>query len=221
MIETEDLQFLENVLNLGNNDFVDLSFLRSILTAMRDNPDLAYDIKDSFGRNQFAAKSLLIDMIDKTDCLDAESEVVIFGCWYGSVLIPKLSNRVKSILGIDLDEQVIHLAKNNFWKNNDRVRLIKGDVFTSFRKPYSTAKLFINTSCEHMPPMSEWPSWSKVSDDAYFAFQSNNMYGINGHINCVDTIEDFKKQLPDHAIVLYQEELTDERGTRFTLVGRI
>jgi hypothetical protein len=59
-----------------------------------------------------------------------------------------------------------------------------------------------------------------VRDDAYFAFQSNNMYGIQGHVNCVDTIEDFKKQLPKHAVVLHQEELTDDRGTRFTLVGR-
>lgn len=221
MIDTEDLEFLGNVLNLQNNNDVDLSLLRSILTAMRDNPDLAYDIKDSFGRNQFAAKSLLIDMIDKTNCLDLDSEVVIFGCWYGSVLVPKLSNRAKGIFGIDLDNQAIHLAKNKFWKDNNKVKLIKGDVFANFRKTYSTAKLFINTSCEHMLPMKDWPSWLKVRDDAYFAFQSNNMYGIEGHINCVDTIEDFKKQLPDHAIVLYQDELTDNRGTRFALVGRI
>jgi hypothetical protein len=132
-----------------------------------------------------------------------------------------LAKRVKSIYGIDLDKQVIHIAKNKFWKDNPKVKLIEGDAFTSFRKNYGTAKLFINTSCEHMPAMKDWPNWAKVSDDAYFAFQSNNMYGIQGHVNCVDTIEDFKKQLPTHAIVLHQEELTDDRGTRFTLVGKI
>ena len=221
MIDTEDLEFLENVFSLQNNNYTDLNFLRSILSTMRDNPDLSSDIKDSFGRNQFAAKTMLIDMIDKSDCLDFNSEVVIFGCWYGSILIPKLSDRAKSILGVDLDEQVIHLAKNKFWKDNNKVKLVRGDVFTNFRKVYSTAKLFINTSCEHMPPMKDWPNWSKVRDDAYFAFQSNNMYGIEGHTNCVETIKDFKKQLPDHATVLYQEELTDSRGTRFSLVGRI
>jgi SAM-dependent methyltransferase len=188
---------------------------------MRDNPELAHDIKDSFSRNQFAAKSLLIDLIDQMECLDSESEVVIFGCWYGSVIIPKLSKRVKSIYGIDLDKQVIHIAKNKFWKDNPKVKLIEGDAFASFRKNYGTATLFINTSCEHMPAMKDWPNWSKVSDNAYFAFQSNNMYGIQGHVNCIDNIEDFKKQLPAHAIVLHQEELTDERGTRFTLVGKI
>ena len=221
MIDTEDLEFLGNVLHLQNNDFVDLTLLKNILSTMRDNPELAHDIKDSFGRNQFAAKSQLVDMIDQMECLDSESEVVIFGCWYGSVIIPKLAKRVKSIYGVDLSKQVIHIAKNKFWKDNSKVKLIEGDAFASFRKNYGTAKLFINTSCEHMPAMNEWPSWSKVSDDAYFAFQSNNMYGIQGHVNCVDTIEDFKKQLPAHAVVLHQEELTDDRGTRFTLVGKI
>ena len=221
MIDTEDLEFIGNVLYLENNDSVDLSLLKNILSTMRDNPELAHDIKDSFGRNQFAAKSLLLDLIDQTGCLDSESEVVIFGCWYGSVIIPKLAKRVKSIYGIDLDKQVIHIAKNKFWKDNPKVKLIEGDAFSSFRKNYGTANLFINTSCEHMPAMKDWPSWSKVSDDAYFAFQSNNMYGIQGHVNCIDNIEDFKKQLPAHAVVLHQEELTDDRGTRFTLVGKI
>ena len=221
MIDTEDLEFIGNVLHLQNNASVDLSLLKSILSTMRDNPELAHDIKDSFGRNQFAAKSLLIDLIDQTGCLDNEPEVVIFGCWYGSVIIPKLAKRVKSIYGIDLDKQVIHIAKNKFWKDNPKVKLIEGDAFASFRKNYGTANLFINTSCEHMPAMKDWPSWSKVSDNAYFAFQSNNMYGIQGHVNCIDNIEDFKKQLPAHAIVLHQEELTDDRGTRFTLVGKI
>jgi 2-polyprenyl-3-methyl-5-hydroxy-6-metoxy-1,4-benzoquinol methylase len=221
MIDTEDLEFVGNVLHLQNNASVDLSLLKNILSTMRDNPELAHDIKDSFGRNQFAAKSLLVDLIDRTGCLDSESEVVIFGCWYGSVIIPKLAERVKSIYGIDLDKQVIHIAKNKFWKDNPKVKLIEGDAFTSFRKNYGTAKLFINTSCEHMPAMKDWPNWAKVSDDAYFAFQSNNMYGIQGHVNCIDNIEDFKKQLPTHAIVLHQEELTDDRGTRFTLVGKI
>ena len=180
MIDTEDLEFIGNVLHLQNNDSVDLTLLKSILSTIRDNPEVAHDIKDSFGRNQFAAKSLLIDLIDQTGCLDSESEVVIFGCWYGSVIIPKLAKRVKSIYGIDLDKQVIHIAKNKFWKDNSKVKLIEGDAFASFRKNYGTAKLFINTSCEHMPAMKDWPSWSKVNDNAYFAgyYKPSSSFGV-------------------------------------------
>ena len=35
------------------------------------------------------------------------------------------------------------------------------------------------------------------------------------------TIEEFKKQLPDKAEVLIEDEIPDERGTRFTLIGKI
>ena len=132
MIDTEDLEFIGNVLNLQNNVSVDLTLLKSILATMRDNPELANDIKDSFGRNQFAAKTQLVSMIDQTGCLDSNCEVVIFGCWYGSIIIPKLSEKVKSIHGIDLDQQVIHIAKNNFWKKNKKVKLIEGDAFVNF-----------------------------------------------------------------------------------------
>jgi hypothetical protein len=47
------------------------------------------------------------------------------------------------------------------------------------------------------------------------------MYDIEGHINCVDTIEDFKAQLPETATVLAEEKVTDYRGTRFLLVGEL
>jgi hypothetical protein len=47
------------------------------------------------------------------------------------------------------------------------------------------------------------------------------MLKIPGHINCVNDIEQFKKQLPDTSKVLAENKVTDERGTRFLLVGKI
>jgi hypothetical protein len=70
-----------------------------------------------------------------------------------------------------------------------------------------------------MKPMKELKILSEIN--SYFAFTSNNMYDIEGHINCVDTIEDFKAQLPETATVLAEEKVTDYRGTRFLLVGEL
>ncbi|BCU99045.1 MAG: hypothetical protein CM15mV25_0400 [uncultured marine virus] len=61
---------------------------------------------------------------------------------------------------------------------------------------YDNVDLFINTSCEHMKPMKEWGHTIMKNpvgrtSPTHFAFTSNNMYDIE-HINCVDTIEDFK-----------------------------
>jgi len=78
--------------------------------------------------------------------------------------------------------------------------------------------LFINPSCEHMPPMKEFPYWPKST---HFAFTSNNMYDIEGHVNCVSSIQEFKNQLPDNATVTVEHEIKDSRGIRYLIVGKL
>ena len=46
------------------------------------------------------------------------------------------------------------------------------------------------------------------------------MFDIQGHINCVSSLEEFKKQLPERAEVLYEDEVDDTRGTRYMLIGK-
>ena len=184
------------------------------------------DLLDSFSPNQFKSKLKLVEHVDKLDILTKKSEIVIFGSWYGSILIPAFYNKVKKITCIDQDAKVISRAKYNLFKDFN-VDFITGDVF-EFRDSYKNADLFINTSCEHMKSMKEWgpspeyknPWWDRVSP-AYFAFQSNNMYDLEGHINCVSSIEEFKYQMPDKAEILVEDKIVDDRGTRFMLIGKI
>jgi hypothetical protein len=56
---------------------------------------------------------------------------------------------------------------------------------------------------------------------AYFAFTSNNMYDIEGHTNCVSSIQEFKDQLPDNATVTVEDEIKDSRGIRYLIVGKL
>jgi len=201
---------------------MDLNLFKNIMEEARNNADLL----DSFSPNQFKSKENLINHINDLNILNKDSEIVIFGSWYGSILIPALYHKVKKITAIDLDPNVIRIAKNRIFKDYD-VDFIEGDVF-EFRDLYENVDLFINTSCEHMKPMREWgptpqyknPWWDRVSP-THFAFQSNNMYGIEGHTNCVPSIEEFKNQLPVNAQVVIEDTITDERGTRFTLIGKM
>tara|TARA_B110000285_G_scaffold120333_1_gene136095 strand:- start:11 stop:643 length:633 start_codon:yes stop_codon:yes gene_type:complete len=209
---------------------IDVKQLQNIITnlissSMREvREDKA--LLDSYSPNQFLSKLNLINHIRSLNILNKDSEIVIFGSWYGSILIPAFYDEVKKITCIDQDPKVISRAKHNLFKDLD-IDFIAGDVF-EFRDQYKTADLFINTSCEHMKPMREWgpaptyknPWWDRVSP-AYFAFQSNAMFDIPTHINCVNNIEEFIKQLPDRAEVLIEDKIADERGTRFTLIGKI
>ena len=208
-----DIKFLQTILN---------NLISSSMREVREDKDLL----DSFSPNQFKSKLKLVEHIDKLNILTKESEIVIFGSWYGSILIPAFYNKVKKITCIDQDAKVISRAKYNLFKDFN-VDFITGDVF-EFRDSYKNADLFINTSCEHMKSMKEWgpaptyknPWWDRVSP-AYFAFQSNNMYDIEGHINCVSSIEEFKYQMPDKAEILVEDRIVDDRGTRFMLIGKI
>jgi hypothetical protein len=69
--------------------------------------------------------------------------------------------------------------------------------------------------------MKEWPYWKNIKKDCYFAVTSNNMDTIEGHMNCVYSIDEFKEQLPKNSIFLAEDEIIDERGTRYLLIGRI
>ncbi len=186
------------------------------------------DLMDSFSPNQFLSKMNLINHIKKLNFLNKDSEIVIFGGWYGSILIPAFYNEVKQIHLIDMDEKVIGRAKHELFKDTN-VNFISDNIFNDFRDFYRDCDLFINTSCEHMPSMKEWgpapkysqPWWTRVKDGSHFAFQSNAMFDIPTHVNCVGTIEEFKQQLPNNFKVKVEDKIPDERGTRFTLVGEI
>lgn len=207
------------MLDLENNT-VDLNFFRNVIKAIRQSSD-SKALIDTFSDNQFNAKTHLLKTINDLDILTKESEVVIFGCWYGSILFPVLAPNVKKITGIDLDDKVLRVAKNILFKNVSNIDFITADIFEKHRVLYTNANLFINTSCEHMRPMNEWPWWNKVGENAHFAFTSNNMDYIEGHVNCVYSLEEFKKQLPSNFEVLHESELVEDRGTKYTLVGKI
>tara|TARA_B100000029_G_scaffold385603_1_gene381313 strand:- start:7163 stop:7777 length:615 start_codon:yes stop_codon:yes gene_type:complete len=202
---------------------IDLKLFKNIMEEGRNNTDLL----DSFSPNQFKSKERLVKLIRDELTISTDSEIVIFGGWYGSILIPSFKE-VKKITLIDKDENVIGVAKNRLFNHYKNVDFICDDVFGKYRDQYQTADLFINTSCEHMKSMKEWgpaptyknPWWKRCSP-AHFAFQSNNMYNIPGHINCVSSIEEFKEQLPDNAEILIEDKLKEDRGIRFTLIGKI
>lgn len=200
---------------------IDIELFSRVLTVIKNRPEHAPYIIDSFSRNQFKSKSILLKYIDKLEIPDNAS-VVILGCWYGSILIPVLLHKFENITGIDLDSAVINCASNTLFSGyNKNVDFIAGDIFSLDLGRYKDTSLVINTSCEHMAPMNTWSKWDRFRRGTHFAFQSNNMFGIEGHINCVDSIEEFKKQIPTNVEILFENELLDDRGTRFTLVGKI
>ena len=194
---------------------VDSKLFKNIMAEARNNPDLL----DSFSPNQFVAKEKLISSVNNLNILDADSEVVILGGWYGSILIPALK-QVKRITLIDIDNNVVSIAKNRLFNHYSNVDFITSDVFDKDRHGrIMSADVIINTSCEHMKSMQHLEALAH--SEAYFAFTSNNMHDIEGHTNTVNNIEEFIQQLPTNAKILHKDEIEDSRGTRYLLVGKL
>ena len=248
-MERDELVYIKNILKASNTKKTDFSLLENVFTVFEHEPERKDDLFDSFSRNQFVAKNAIINHLDYLNLLNLSTEIVIWGSWYGSILVALLHDRVKKITCIDSDESVITVGDNRLFPTYDNVEWIVGDIFKEYRDVYDTADIFINTSCEHMLPMKwwgpkgpreihnhfkewdgkyhdDWPVykiawWDRVKPSAHFAFTSNNMADIEGHINCVNNIEEFKKQLPSGAEVLRQGDIEDERGIRYILIGKI
>lgn len=195
---------------------IDLQLFKNIIKEARHNSDLL----DSYSPNQFKSKELLINHIKKLNILNNQSNITILGSWYGSILIPAFKN-VKLITAIDLDDKIIRVAKQRLFNHYTNTDFITADVFNLGKHSYRVEKsdLIINTSCEHMRPMKELELLK--NSKSYFAFQSNNMFDIITHINCVKNIDEFKQQLPLNAEVIIEDEIDDERGTRFMLIGKL
>lgn len=195
---------------------IDLDFFKSIIHELfTDDYDRREDILDSFSKNQFKSKSKVIQSLIEYDLINPNSHVAILGGWYGSILISGLVNKVNRIDSYDLDDISNRFSKNRLYSQyKDKVSWVKGDVFSNIiREGFDVV---INTSCEHMPPMKDWPYWKS---NIGFAVTSNNMYDIEGHVNCVDTIDDLAMQLP-LCDILYEDTISDERGDRFLIIGK-
>jgi|TARA_Y100001937_G_scaffold21062_1_gene29625 hypothetical protein len=194
---------------------IDLKLFKNIIAEARHNTDLL----DSYSPNQFKTKERLIGHIRDLNVVDDKSEITILGGWYGSILIPAFKE-AKRISLIDLDKQVVSIAKQRLFKHYENLDFITSDVFDDNRYGrIRYANLIINTSCEHMKDMKELKALQ--DSNAYFAFTSNNMFDIEGHTNCVNNIEQFEQQMPDNAKVLVRDSITDDRGTRFMLIGKL
>ena len=194
---------------------IDLQLFKNIIAEGRHNCDLL----DSYSPNQFKTKERLIGHIRDLNVVNEQSEITILGGWYGSILIPAFKE-AKRISLIDIDKNATSIGKQRLFKHYNNVDFITSDVFDKNRYGrIRYANLVINTSCEHMKPMRELEALQQ--SNAYFAFTSNNMLSIEGHINCVYDLDDFEKQMPDNAKVLVRDSITDERGTRFMLIGKL
>ena len=204
---------------------IDPAIHASMKTAARMGVDFEHFI-DSFSPSQVESKMWLVDALSIIPI--KEPQIQLFGGWNGIVLtrllIQNLDN-VKRIHNIDLDEKAINVFLKYRWETQDdnrekRLYATHGDVRTP-HKYDRHIDIVINTSSEHMPNLKEIIKDKEYKPECLFALQSNNMFYVEDHINCVNNEEELIEK-SGLSKVVYKGSLDMSNGyKRFMVIGYV
>ena len=196
---------------------------------LREYPHRLKDFINSFSGNQVICKkwlvSELLTIINKKPDLPRK-KITILGSWYGNVLVPLLVDNIKGVEEIqliDMDEDALDISRKFLDRkyNNVKINYMKEDInFTDFSERYTN--ICINTSCEHMLPMS---SISFKNDDyVLYVLQSNNMKNQREHVNCVNSYDELTEQAVLNRTYYYGKKRlagqNNEIYERYMVIGR-
>lgn len=203
------------------------------------------DIYDAFSRSQIRSKIWLVEELEnirQTLPNPVYKNVLVLAGWHGqikSIYDKKLTYRKMRILELDRaacesSDYIFNLSEIE----NHKVKSINADInnLTLHKNGYEwlvenfrentnynekfLPDLIINTSSEHMK--EDWffqIKFKQMESDPIVAIQSNNLFDIPEHINCVHSIEHMKKKFPMRE-VLYEGELQLKGYKRVMLIGR-
>jgi len=179
-------------------------------------PNLGY----ALNRNQMTSKKWLVDTL--FDVADGDcGRVCVVGGWYGvlaAMLLHDKRLKVASVTSVDRDPSCRDVADglNATHVADGRFKSATADML---ELDYAKGgyDVVVNTSCEHLPSLGDW--LQRIPAGTLLVLQSNDYYGIEGHVNCVDDLDAFKRQAPLSSY-LFEGEKKIATYTRFMLIGR-
>lgn len=191
---------------------IDSEFVIKYTDALYTTPEEyqpRYDeFRDMFSSGQLRSKEWLVTELSRLNVIDRQ-RVIVVGSWFGTLgamLLRQFTNIDLTLL--DIDPRCKHFV------NQMGYRGIVGDMYDY----QFTEDVVINTSCEHIPDLSQW--LQKVPAGTTMILQSNNGTEVAGHVNCASSIEQFKQQA-GLSRILFSGELIFPMYTRYMIIGKL
>lgn len=190
----------------------------------------------STSSGQIKSKIWLVEALKATE-IPFFGTVFLCAGWYGFLAFFLLMEKKLSIDQIFLFEKdplsvkVSEDVNRRFVKENWRFKATLKDIldidyetetFSTLKASGKSQALtaspdaIINTSCEHMENFDLW--WSRIPPGKLVILQSNNYKEPEDHVNCVSSLEEFKKQT-QISHFFYEGALDLEIYKRFMLIG--
>ncbi|MBF83636.1 MAG: hypothetical protein CL489_04085 [Acidobacteria bacterium] len=213
-------------------DYVlDSDLVRILERFEKEKPE--YNLHDAFTQGQLRSKLWLLKHLRGMDL----GTVFICAGWYGTLARTMFENEhvhFDKIRSFDIDPKCAEVADtiNRSWVKDawqyksstlDIHDLNYTDSKYKVKKANGTYEVLtdspntiINTSCEHIKNFDDW--FNLIPADKLVALQSNDYFEIQDHVNCVNSLDEFKQQAPLSNII-YEGKLELEKYTRYMIIG--
>lgn len=234
--EIDIIDLISSLLRIWPNN----EFLKSLHKYGRTTDDLSVLI-DLLSKSQVQSKIWLVTELAKIK-KDYDNVVILAG-WYGQLVKYFTEISFNKVKNIELDptaclisDDIVNLdliqdykVKAVYADINSLTITKKGYEFQieNFKNPDQKKfserflpNLIINTSAEHMG--EDWFNairFKELESNPIVVIQSNNLFEINDHVNCVYSIDHMKKKYPMREI-LYEGELQLQGYKRIMVIGR-
>lgn len=198
-------------------------------------------LQDAFSRGQVQSKIWLVSELSKIQ-KDFKNVLILAG-WFGQLLYYFNSINFDKVRIVELDKEACLISDDIFnlsFIENYKVKSVYSDInnLLIHKKGYeltienfknTSQKVFtelfmpdliINTSSEHMD--QRWFDnirFKEFNTTPIVVIQSNNLFDVDEHINCVHSIDHMKKKYPMKEI-LYEGELQLKGYKRVMLIGK-
>lgn len=233
-------EFVKGYLSMLDRQFLDDKIFRGINNFIKQDYDRD-PLNDAFSRSQMKSKIWLVEELLKIQSF--YPNVLILAGWYGqlkSIYDKKLSySKIRNVevdrFACEVSDYIFNLSNLDQYKvksinaNINELILHKNGYEWEVENFKDHSKfvekfmpdLIINTSAEHMT--EEWfhqLRFKEVESNPIVVVQSNNLFDIDDHINCVYSVEHMRKKFPMKE-VLYEGELQLKGYKRVMLIGRV
>jgi hypothetical protein len=216
---------LNQLSKIASNPNYDLSYILAQLSKLEE-PTI---ILDSLSDSQIESKLWLVDAVKNFNL----GKIFLCAGWVATLLFDRRLNFTQCV-NIDVDPNCQLIAKilhKRFLIDNWKFQSVTEDIhninyskhkFDFYRADGTTCNVdiipdtIINTSCEHIDNFKEW--FELIPTGKLVILQSNNGFGISGHINCVNNLLEFKNQTP-LSVELYSGQKDMPKFTRFMRIG--
>lgn len=188
-------------------EFCNDEIFGKVISLIEDYPTVNWI--DALSRFQIRSKVTAYQVLKSSE---AElKDIWVMGGWIGILPLLIVRNELdyKHITSYEIDDTANKVARNLI--DPRQFTSVYRDIYTLDYTNFSGT--IVNTICEHL---NDFKGWQKsIPYGTLMLLQSNNMYGIDDHCNCVNSVDEFLHQIECREVIHTETSTYSDLGDRY------